>query len=65
MDVELRKRMNFLFQKILTFHCFNEEKRMSASQKLAVTGSKIIYVNYRAQSLKGQSFLHLFMPLKF
>lgn len=65
--------MNFLFQKILTFYCLNEENRMSTRQKLAVTGSKIIYgkiehaghVKYKAQRLKSQSFIHLFTPLKF
>ena len=36
-DVRFRKQMIFLLQNILTFYCLNEEKRMSTSQKLAVT----------------------------
>ena len=36
-DVQFRKQMIFLLENILTFYCLNEEKRMSTSQKLAVT----------------------------
>ena len=48
-DVQFQKQMNFLFQNILTFYCLNKEKRMSTSQKLAVT-VKLFMLKYSVQA---------------
>ena len=48
-DVQFQKQMNFLFQNILTFYCLNKEKRMSTSQKKAVT-VKLFMLKYSVQA---------------
>ena len=48
-DAQFQKQMSFLFQNILTFYCLNKEKRMSTSQKLAVT-VKLFMLKYSVQA---------------
>ena len=62
------KKMNFLFQNILTFYCLNKERRMSTSQKKAVT-VKLFMLKYSVQATqntmhKAKKVKVSFTPLK-
>ena len=49
--------LNFLFQNILTFYCLNKEKRMSTSQKLAVTVKLFMVKSFIHSKSKFHSLL--------